>query len=58
VEERRVKATKKQLVKELGITNKVARKSLKEKAIYTRTKAKTIALTMSKQYKVSILARP
>jgi hypothetical protein len=58
VEERRAKATKKQLVKELGVANKVARKSLKEKAVYTRTKVKTIAPTILKQYKVSILARP
>jgi hypothetical protein len=58
VEERRVKAAEKQLVKELGVVNKVARKSSKEKAVYTRTKAKTIALTMLKQHKVSTPARP
>jgi hypothetical protein len=58
VEERYAKAIEKQLVKELGVTNKIARKSSKEKAVCTRTKAKTIALTVSKQYKVFTLARP
>jgi hypothetical protein len=58
VEERRAKAAEKQLVKELGAANEVAKKSSKEKAVCTGTKAKKIAPTVSKQYKVSTLARP
>jgi hypothetical protein len=58
VEERRSKVAKKRRVKELVITNKVAKKSLQEKAVYTGNKAKIIALTMPKQYKVSRLIRP
>jgi hypothetical protein len=42
----------------LVITNKVAKKSLQKKVIYTRNKAKTIALTILKQYKVSTLVKP
>ena len=57
-EERRAKAAEKQLVKELGAANKVAKKSSKEKAVCTGTKAKNIAPTVSKQYKVSTPARP
>jgi hypothetical protein len=58
VEERRAKAAEKQLAKELGVANEVAKKSLKEKVIYIGTKAKKIAPTVSKYYKVFTLARP
>ena len=58
MEERRAKAAEKQLVKELGAANKVAKKSSKEKAVCTGTKAKNIAPTVSKQHKVSTPARP
>ena len=36
----------------------MAKKSSKEKAVYTGTKAKNIVPTVSKQYKVSTPARP
>jgi hypothetical protein len=58
VEERRVKAAEKQLVKELGVANKVAKKLSVGKAICTGNKAKKIALIVSKQYKVFTLVRP
>jgi hypothetical protein len=48
VEERRFKAVEKRHVKELVAANKVAKKSLQEKAVYTGNKAKIIALTMLK----------
>jgi hypothetical protein len=58
VEERRSKVAEKRRVKELVVANKVAKKSLQEKAVYTRNKAKIIALTVLKQYKVFTLIRP
>jgi hypothetical protein len=57
-EERRAKAAEKRRAKELVAANKVAKKSLQEKAVCTGNKAKTIAPTVPKQHKVSTPVRP